>query len=123
MERTGDALNSTKIQQHIILSKFCGSPWLELDTVREADLKVVIDAGNGAGSGISPSLLRNSDVGLLNLIASRTGISAVLLNLHLTRWVSCVRPSVRLEQISCFAHDGDADRPCRCHRARCPVKR
>ena len=34
------------------------SSWLESDLIRESGLKVAIDSGNGAGSVISPSLLR-----------------------------------------------------------------
>ena len=40
------------------LEQILNSLWLELDLIREKGLKVVIDAGNGAGSVISPSLLK-----------------------------------------------------------------
>ena len=40
------------------LQQILNSSWLELDLIREKCLKVVIDAGNGAGSVISPSLLK-----------------------------------------------------------------
>ena len=92
------------------LDQILGSPWLAPDLIRKADVKVVMDAGNGAGSVISPSLLR------------RLGCRVVALNCvadgHFRR---PAEPTPEALDELCktvvasgadigFAHDGDADR-------------
>ena len=92
------------------LDQVLRSPWLTPDLIRDAGLKVVMDCGNGAGSVISPFLLR------------RLGCRVVELN--------CVadgdfrrpaEPTPEALEALCeavltsgadigFAHDGDADR-------------
>ncbi|MCY3722665.1 MAG: phosphoglucosamine mutase [Candidatus Poribacteria bacterium] len=92
------------------LDQILSSAWLAPDLIRKAALKVVIDAGNGAGSVISPSLLR------------RLGCRVVALNCvadgHFRR---PAEPTPEVLDELCktvvasgadigFAHDGDADR-------------
>ncbi len=92
------------------LDQILGSPWLAPDLIRKADLKVVMDAGNGAGSIISPALLR------------RLGCRVVALNCvadgHFRRPAEptpealgelCKTVVASGADIG-FAHDGDADR-------------
>ena len=40
------------------LQQIFNAPWLDRDLIRNANLKVVLDCGNGAGSAISPALLQ-----------------------------------------------------------------
>ena len=92
------------------LDQILCSPWVAPDLIRKAALKVVMDAGNGAGSVISPSLLR------------RLGCQVVALNCvadgHFRR---PAEPTPEALDELCktvvasgadigFAHDGDADR-------------
>ena len=92
------------------LDQILRSAWFEPDTVREADLKVVIDAGNGAGSVISPSLLRALGCRVVELNCVPDG--------HFRRPAEptpdalgelCETVRVSGADIG-FAHDGDADR-------------
>ena len=92
------------------LEQILSAPWLDPDRVRETGLKVVMDCGNGAGSVISPHLLR------------RLGCRVVALNCvadgHFRR---PAEPTPAALDELCqavlttgadigFAHDGDADR-------------
>ena len=92
------------------LEQILGLPWLELDLIREANLKVVIDAGNGAGSEISPSLGRELGCRVVELNCVADG--------HFRR---SAEPTPEALDALCqtvlasgadigFAHDGDADR-------------
>ena len=86
------------------------APWLTPDLIREAELKVVIDCGNGAGSVISPSLLRKLGCRVVELNCVADG--------HFRR---PAEPTPEALDELCetvlasdadigFAHDGDADR-------------
>ena len=86
------------------------SPWLAPDLIREVGLKVVIDCGNGAGSVISPSLLRKLGCRVVELNCVADG--------HFRR---PAEPAPEALDALCetvlasgadvgFAHDGDADR-------------
>ncbi|MDE0018045.1 MAG: phosphoglucosamine mutase [Candidatus Poribacteria bacterium] len=92
------------------LEAILGLAWLELDLIREANLKVVIDAGNGAGSVISPSLGRELGCRVVELNCVADG--------HFRR---PAEPTPEALDALCqtvlasgadigFAHDGDADR-------------
>lgn len=92
------------------LEQIFGLPWLELDLIREANLKVVIDSGNGAGSVISPSLGRELGCRVVELNCVADG--------HFRR---PAEPTAEALDELCqavlasgadigFAHDGDADR-------------
>ena len=92
------------------LHQILRASWFEPDTVREADLKVVIDAGNGAGSVISPSLLRELGCRVVELNCVADG--------HFRRPAEptpdaldelCETVRASGADIG-FAHDGDADR-------------
>ena len=92
------------------LEQILCSPWLEPDAVRAASLKVVIDAGNGAGSVISPSLLRELGCRIVPLNCIADG--------HFRRPAEptpdaldelCETVRASGADIG-FAHDGDADR-------------
>ena len=92
------------------LEQILRSPWLELDLIRAVDLKVVIDAGNGAGSVISPSLLREFGCRVVELNCVADG--------HFRRPAEptpdaldelCQTVLASGADIG-FAHDGDADR-------------
>ena len=92
------------------LDQILGSPWLAPDLIRKADLKVVMDAGNGAGSIISPALLRRLGCRVVELNCVADG--------HFRR---PAEPTPEALDELCktvvasgadigFAHDGDADR-------------
>lgn len=92
------------------LEQIFGSSWLEVDLIREANLKVVIDAGNGAGSVISPSLLRELGCRVVEINCVADG--------HFRRPAEptpdaldelCKTVLASGADIG-FAHDGDADR-------------
>lgn len=103
LETYGDAVN-----YH--LNQILCSPWLAPDFIRETALKVVIDCGNGAGSVISPSLLRKLGCRVIELNCVADG--------HFRR---PAEPTPEALDELCktvlasgadigFAHDGDADR-------------
>lgn len=92
------------------LNQILCSPWLTPDLIREAELKVVIDCGNGAGSVVSPSLLRKLGCRVVELHCVPDG--------HFRR---PAEPTPEALDELCktvlasgadigFAHDGDADR-------------
>ena len=92
------------------LEQILGSQWLELDLIREIGLKVVIDSGNGAGSVISPLLLRELGCRVVELNCVADG--------HFRRPAEptpdaldelCKTVLASGADIG-FAHDGDADR-------------
>ena len=92
------------------LEQILNSAWLELDLIRERALKVVIDSGNGAGSVISPSLLRELGCRVVELNCVADG--------HFRRPAEptpdaldelCETVLTSKADIG-FAHDGDADR-------------
>ena len=92
------------------LEQILNSSWLKLDLIREKGLKVVIDAGNGAGSVISPSLLRQLGCRVVELNCVADG--------HFRRPAEptpdaldelCKTVLASDADIG-FAHDGDADR-------------
>ena len=92
------------------LDQILRSSWFEPDTVREAGLKVVIDAGNGAGSVISPALLRELGCRVVELNCVADGNfrrPAEPTPDALGELCETVRASGA--NIG-FAHDGDADR-------------
>lgn len=49
------------------LQQILNSPWLDVDLIRNANLKVVLDCGNGAGSAISPALLQELGCRIIRL--------------------------------------------------------
>ena len=92
------------------LDQILCSPWVAPDLIRKADLKVVMDAGNGAGSVISPALLRKLGCQVVELNCVADG--------HFRR---PAEPAPEVLDELCqtvfasgsdigFAHDGDADR-------------
>ena len=92
------------------LDQILCSPWLASDLIRKAALKVVIDAGNGAGGVIGPSLLRRLGCRVVELNCVADG--------HFRR---PAEPTPEALDELCktvvaagadigFAHDGDADR-------------
>lgn len=92
------------------LEQILNSSWLKLDLIREKGLKVVIDSGNGAGSVISPSLLRQLGCRVVELNCVADG--------HFRRPAEptpdaldelCKTVLASDADIG-FAHDGDADR-------------
>ena len=103
LETYGDA-----VDYH--LEQILCAPWLAQDLIRKAGLKVVIDCGNGAGSVISPSLLRKLGCRVVELNCVADG--------HFRR---PAEPAPEALDVLCetvlasgadigFAHDGDADR-------------
>ena len=92
------------------LEQILSSPWLAPELIQKAGLKVVIDCGNGAGSVISPSLLRKLGCRVVELNCVADG--------HFRR---PAEPTPEALDELCkvvretkadigFAHDGDADR-------------
>ena len=103
LERIADAVS-------IHLEQILSMPWLNLERIREAGLKVVIDSGNGAGGVISPHLLRKLGCRVVELNSTPDGYfrrpaeptpEALA---ELCENVSAARADIG------FAHDGDADR-------------
>ena len=92
------------------LEQILRSPWLAPDLIRKAGLKVVLDCGNGAGSVVSPSLLRKLGCRVVELNCVADG--------HFRRPAEptpdaldelCKTVRAAKADIG-FAHDGDADR-------------
>ena len=92
------------------LEQILSSPWLVPDLIRKAGLKVVLDCGNGAGSVVSPALLRKLGCRVVELNCVPDG--------HFRRSAEptpdaldelCETVRVSKADIG-FAHDGDADR-------------
>lgn len=92
------------------LERVLYSPWLAPDVIRKAGLKVVLDCGNGAGSVVSPSLLRKLGcrVVALNCVADghfrRPAEPTPDALGELCEMVRAAKADIG------FAHDGDADR-------------
>ena len=92
------------------LERVLYSPWLAPDVIRKAGLKVVLDCGNGAGSVVSPSLLRKLGcrVVALNCVADghfrRPAEPTPDALDELCETVRAAKADIG------FAHDGDADR-------------
>ena len=92
------------------LEQILCSPWLVPELIQKAGLKVVIDCGNGAGSVISPSLLRKLGCRVVELNCVADG--------HFRRpaeptpeALDELCKTVRFSKADIgFAHDGDADR-------------
>lgn len=92
------------------LERVLHARWLAPDLIREAGLKVVLDCGNGAGSVISPSLLRKLGCRIVELNCVADGHfrrSAEPTPEALDELCETVRAS---KADIGFAHDGDADR-------------
>lgn len=92
------------------LKQILDSLWLDVGLIRKANLKVVLDCGNGAGSVISPSLLRKLGCRVVELNCVADG--------HFRRPAEptpdalgelCDTVLAANADIG-FAHDGDADR-------------
>ena len=92
------------------LTKILRSPWLGQELIQKANLKVVLDCGNGAGSVISPMLLRELGCRIVELNCVPDG--------HFRRPAEptpealgelCETVQTTNADIG-FAHDGDADR-------------
>ena len=92
------------------LEQILRSPWIAPDLIRKAGLKVVLDCGNGAGSVVSPSLLRKLGCRVVELNCIADG--------HFRRPAEPTPDAldelceiVRASKADIgFAHDGDADR-------------
>ncbi len=92
------------------LQQILNAPWLDVDLIRNANLKVVLDCGNGAGSVISPALLHELGCKVIRLNCVPDG--------HFRRpaeptpeTLEELCNTVRTAQADIgFAHDGDADR-------------
>ena len=92
------------------LERVLHARWLVPDSIRKASLKVVLDCGNGAGSVISPSLLRKLGCRVVELNCVADG--------HFRRPAEPTPEAldelcevVRISKADIgFAHDGDADR-------------
>ncbi len=92
------------------LEQILCSPWLASESIQKAGLKVVIDCGNGAGSAISPSLLRKLGCRVVELNCVADGHfrrPAEPTPVALDELCETVRAS---KADIGFAHDGDADR-------------
>ena len=103
-------LETSKAAVSYHLDQILCSPWVAPDLIRKAELKVVIDSGNGAGCVISPSLLRRLGCRVVELNCIADG--------HFRR---PAEPTPEALDALCqtvlasgadigFAHDGDADR-------------
>ena len=92
------------------LDRILHAQWLAPDLIQKADLKVVLDCGNGAGSVISPLLLRKLGCRVVELNCVADG--------HFRRPAEPTPDALaELCETVCaakadigFAHDGDADR-------------
>ncbi len=92
------------------LERILNSPWLDLDLIRNAKLKVALDCGNGAGCVISPTLLKElgCQVVEVNCVAdgnfSRPAEPTPDALSEFSKTVMDTASDIG------FAHDGDADR-------------
>ena len=98
--------NATKYHLEHILS----SPWLDVDLIRNANLKVALDCGNGAGCVISPALLRQLGCQVIEINCVPDG--NFRRPAEPTPDALCeLSQTVRDADVDIgFAHDGDADR-------------
>ncbi len=101
-------IDETAVVAH--LKQVMRAPWLQPDLIRKANLKVVLDCGNGAGSVISPTLLRELGCRVVELNCVPDGHfrrpaepTPAALN-ELSKTVIAANANIG------FAHDGDADR-------------
>ena len=96
------------VNQH--LQHIYNSPWLDIDLIRNKNLRVVLDCGNGAGCVISPTLLRElgCDVDEINCVPdgnfNRPAEPTPDALSELCQTVCDTGADIG------FAHDGDADR-------------
>ena len=92
------------------LEQIFNSPWLDIDLIRNAKLKVALDCGNGAGCVISPSLLQELGCQVVEINCVPDG------NFRRPAEPTPDAISELCEKVreTCadigFAHDGDADR-------------
>ena len=92
------------------IKQVLNSPWLDVDLIRNANLKVALDCGNGAGCVISPSLLQELGCQVVEVYCVPDG--------NFSRPAEptpdaldelCKKVRETGSDIG-FAHDGDADR-------------
>jgi len=98
----------TAVEQHI--SNILNLPYIDAHLIREKKLKVVIDSGNGAGSVISPLLLRKLGCDVIELNCTPNGYfprQPEPIPQHLDQL--CETIADEKADIG-FAHDADADR-------------
>ena len=92
------------------LQQILNSPWLDVDFIRDANMKVALDCGNGAGCVISPNLLRELGCEVVEVNCEPDG-----------NFCRSAEPTPDALEALCaavcasdadigFAHDGDADR-------------
>ena len=103
LETYGDA-----VSYH--LDQILRSPWLAPDLIREAALKIVIDCGNGAGSVISPSLLRKLGCRVVELNCVADGDFRRPAEPTPEALDALCQTVLDADADIGFAHDGDADR-------------
>lgn len=100
--------DTSAVNQH--LTQILNSPWLDVDLIREANLKVALDCGNGAGCVISPVLLRELGCEVVEINCVPDGNfkrPAEPTPDALSELCEVVKET---EADIGFAHDGDADR-------------
>ncbi len=98
----------TAVKHH--LESILSSPWLDVDLIRNANLKVAIDCGNGAGCMMSPALIKELGCQVVEVNCVPDGNfsrPAEPTPDALTEFSQTVRDAGA--DIG-FAHDGDADR-------------
>lgn len=98
----------TALEEH--LSKILNLPYIDAGLIKEKRLKVVVDCGNGAGSVISPHLLRELGCDVIELNCTPDGYfprHPEPTAQHLEQ----LRKTITDEKADIgFAHDSDADR-------------
>lgn len=92
------------------LEQILSSPWLDVDLIRNAKLKVALDCGNGAGCVISPVLLQELGCQIVEINCEPKGdFRRPAEPTPDTLGELCERVRETRADIG-FAHDGDADR-------------
>jgi phosphomannomutase len=92
------------------LKQILNSPWLDVDLIRNANLKVALDCGNGAGCVISPSLLQELGCQVVEINCIPDGnFSRPAEPTPDALGELCEKVRETDADIG-FAHDGDADR-------------
>ncbi|MXV78394.1 phosphoglucosamine mutase [Candidatus Poribacteria bacterium] len=92
------------------LERILNSSWLDIDSIRNAKLKVALDCGNGAGCVISPTLLKELGCEVIEVNCIPDGNFNRPAEPNPDAITELVETVVNTGADIGFAHDGDADR-------------
>lgn len=92
------------------LERILNSSWLDIDSIRNAKLKVALDCGNGAGCVMSPTLLKELGCEVIEINCIPDGNFNRPAEPNPDAITELVETVVNTDAAIGFAHDGDADR-------------